>query len=114
MKRIMILYASVGGGHFRAADGIKKYIDETYPGEYNVELIDGLNYVSKTVDKIVIKSYVNMARYSPKTWSKIYKMGEEKHSVSSLSNGMQHLLSKNLQFSSYCYHPASLAAMSPS
>ncbi len=96
MKKIMILYASVGGGHFRAADGIKKYIDSTYPNEFNVELIDGLNYVSKTVDKLVINSYVNMARYSPKTWSKIYKMGEEKHSLASFSNGMQHLFSVKL------------------
>jgi len=83
-------------GHFRAADGIKKYIDATYPGEYQVDLIDGLNYVSKTVDKIVIKSYVNMARYSPKTWSKIYKMGEEHHSLDGFSNGVQKLLSHKL------------------
>ena len=96
MKKIMILYTSVGGGHFRAADGIKKYIDENFPDQYKVELIDGQNYVSKTVDKIVIKSYVNMARYSPKTWSKIYKMGEENHSLGSFSNGVQKLLSKKL------------------
>ena len=96
MKKIIVLYTSVGGGHYRAADGIKKYIDETYPGEYKVDLIDGQNYVSKTVDKIVIKSYVNMARYSPKTWSKVYKMGEEKHSIASFSNGVQHLLSNKL------------------
>ncbi len=96
MKRIMILYASVGGGHFRAADGIKKYIDDNYPGQYQVDLIDGQNYVSKTVDKIVIKSYVNMARYSPKTWSKIYKKGEESHSLASFSNGVQKLLSNKL------------------
>ena len=84
------------GGHFRAADGIKKYIDEKYPGQYKVDLIDGLNYVSKTVDKIVIKSYVNMARYSPKTWSKIYNMGEEHNSVEGFSNGVQKLLSRKL------------------
>lgn len=96
MKKIMILYASVGGGHYRAADGIKKYIDEKYPNEYEVELIDGLNYVSKTVDKIVIKSYVNMARYSPKIWSKIYKTGEESHSLATFSNGVQNLLSHKL------------------
>lgn len=96
MKRIMVLYTSVGGGHYRAADGIKKYIDEKYPGQYTVDLIDGQNYVSKTVDKIIIKSYVNMARYSPKTWSKIYKMGEENHSLSSFSNGVQNMLSKKL------------------
>lgn len=83
-------------GHFRAAEGIKKYIDVTYPNQYIVELIDGLNYVSKAVDTIVIKSYVNMARYSPKTWSQIYKKGEESHSLASFSNGVQRLLSHKL------------------
>lgn len=93
MKRIMILYASVGGGHFRAADGVKKYIDENYPGKYQVDLIDGLNYVSKTVDDIVIKSYVWMARYSPKMWKKLYEECDEKKFLATFSNGIQKILS---------------------
>ena len=96
MKRIMILYASVGGGHYRAADGVKKYIDEAYPGEYKVDLIDGQKYVSKTVDKIIIKSYVNMARYSPKTWAKMYNRAEKSHSLAGFSNWLQKVLSKKL------------------
>ncbi len=96
MKRVMILYASVGGGHYRAADGVKKYIDENYKDQYQVDLIDGQKYVSKTVDKIIIKSYVNMARYSPKTWAKMYNRAEKSHSLAGFSNWLQKVLSKKL------------------
>ena len=96
MKRILILYASVGGGHFRAADGIKKYIDETYPNQYQVDLVDGLHYVSKVVDKMVISSYVQMARYSPKTWSKMYNSGANGKALSKANSGLQRYLSHKL------------------
>lgn len=96
MKKIMILYASVGGGHFRAADGVRAYIEENYKNKYEVVMVDALNYTNKVIDKIVISSYVNMARYSPKLWSKIYQMGEEHYSVSNFSNAVQKLLSQKL------------------
>ena len=96
MKKIMILYASVGGGHFRAADGVRAYIEETYKDKYEVVMVDALNYTNKVIDKIVISSYVNMARYSPKLWSKIYQMGEEHYTVANFSNAVQKLLSQKL------------------
>ena len=96
MKKIMILYASVGGGHFRAADGVRAYIEETYKDKYEVVMVDALNYVNKMLDKLVITSYINMARYSPKLWSKIYQMGEEHYTVANFSNAVQKLLSKKL------------------
>lgn len=94
-KKIMILYASVGGGHFKAADGIKNYIIENYP-EYKVEMIDALHYTSKVVDKIVIDSYLNMAKYSPKVWGDIYKYSEKQYSVANFSNMVQKMLSQKL------------------
>jgi len=96
MKKIMILYASVGGGHFRAAEGVRDYLEKYFKEECEVKLIDGLNYVNKAVDKIVISSYVNMAKYSPKIWSKMYKIGEEHNSLNQFSNGVQRILSLKL------------------
>ena len=94
-KKIVILYASVGGGHFKVAEAIKNYILTNNP-DCTVEMLDALKYTNKAFDKFVIKSYVNMARYSPKTWSRVYKKGEESHSLASFSNGVQKLLSKKL------------------
>ena len=95
MKKIMILYASVGGGHFKAASAINNYINENYP-DYKTEMIDALRYTNKLVDSVVVKSYVNMARYSPKIWGEIYKFSEKQYSVASFSNAVQKLLSKKL------------------
>ena len=95
MKKIMILYASVGGGHFKAANGINNYINENYP-ECKTELVDALKYTNKLVDKIVVNSYVNMARYSPKMWGEIYKFSEKQYSVANFSNAVQKILSKKL------------------
>lgn len=95
MNKIMILYASVGGGHYKAANGINNYILENYP-DYKTELIDALKYTNKLVDKLVVNSYVNMARYSPKVWGEIYKFSEKQYSVANFSNAVQKLLSKKL------------------
>lgn len=91
----MILYASIGGGHFKAADGIRSYIAENYPND-KVEMIDALHYTSKVVDKIIIDSYLNMVKYSPKTWGEIYKISEKQHSVANFSNMVQKMLSQKL------------------
>ena len=94
-KKIIVLYASVGGGHFKAAEGIKNYISENYKN-CEVQMIDALKYTNKIVDKIVIKSYVNMAKYSPKMWGEIYKFSEKQYSPANFSNAVQMILSNKL------------------
>lgn len=94
-KKIIILYASVGGGHFKAAEGIKNYIVEHYENA-DVEMIDALRYTNKFIDKMIINSYVNMARYSPKMWGDIYKLSEKQYSVANFSNAVQKILSQKL------------------
>ena len=94
-KKIILLYASIGGGHYKAADGIKNYLLKHYP-EHDVEMIDALKYTNKVVDKIVISAYVNMARYSPKFWGEIYSFSEKQYSAVNFSNAVQRVLSIKL------------------
>lgn len=94
-EKIIILYASIGGGHFKAAEGIKNYILSNHKN-CTIEMIDALKYTNKVVDKIVIKSYVNMARYSPKMWGEIYKFSEKQYSAANFSNAVQKILSNKL------------------
>ena len=94
-KKIIVLYTSIGGGHFKAAEGIKNYIAENYK-DCEIQMIDALKYTNKVVDKIVIKSYVNMAKYSPKMWGEIYKFSEKSYSSSTFSNAVQMILSNKL------------------
>lgn len=94
-KKIVILYAAVGGGHFKAAEAVKNYILENKPN-CKVEMLDALKYTNKAIDKIIISSYVNMARYSPKVWGDIYKLSAKQYSVANFSNAVQKLLSLKL------------------
>lgn len=94
-KKIILLYASIGGGHYKAADGVKNYLLENYPN-HEVEMVDALKYTNKVVDKIIITAYVNMARYSPKFWGELYKFSEKQYSTVNFSNAVQKILSKKL------------------
>lgn len=94
-KKVVVLYASIGGGHFKAAEAIKNYILENKP-DCQVEMLDALKYTNKAIDKIIIKSYVNMARYSPELWGDIYKLSAKQYSVANFSNAVQKVLSLKL------------------
>lgn len=94
-KKIMILYASIGGGHFKAASGVKNYILKHYPN-ITVSMVDALKYTNKVVDKIIISAYVNMARYSPKFWGDLYSFSEKQYSAVNFSNAVQKMLSIKL------------------
>ena len=94
-KKIMILYASIGGGHYKAALGIKNYLEANYP-QHHVVMVDAFKYTNKVVDKLVISAYINMARYSPNVWGEIYKFSQRQYSAVNFSNAVQQVLSIKL------------------
>lgn len=71
MKKILIFYASYGGGHLNAAKSIKEYIDNNY-NKCNTELIDCMKYINKPIEKITTAAYREMAKKIPWAWGKIY------------------------------------------
>ena len=71
MKKILIFYASYGGGHLNAAKSIKECIDNNY-NNCETELIDCMKYVNKSIEKITTAAYREMAKKVPWAWGKIY------------------------------------------
>ncbi len=69
--KILIFYASYGGGHLNAAKSINDYIINNYPNN-DVELIDCMKYVNKTIEKLTTAAYREMAKKAPWAWGKIY------------------------------------------
>ena len=61
MKKVLIFYASYGGGHLNAAKSIKECIDTNYPN-YETELIDCMKYINKPIEKITTAAYREMAK----------------------------------------------------
>ena len=71
MKKIIVFYASYGGGHLSAAKSIKNYIDKNYI-DTDTELIDCMKYVNKTFEKVSTTAYSEMAKKLPWAWGKLY------------------------------------------
>lgn len=71
MKKILIFYASYGGGHLNAAKSIYECILENYP-QMEVELIDCMKYVNKTIEKVTTTAYIEAAKKMPIVWGRIY------------------------------------------
>lgn len=84
MKKILIFYASYGGGHLNAAKSIKDYIDLNY-SNYECELIDCMKYVNIPIEKITTAAYREMAKKIPWAWGKIY-MDSQKGPLAHISS----------------------------
>lgn len=71
MKKVLIFYASYGGGHLSAAKSIKQYLDEHYE-DVQTEMIDCVKYINKALDKVTTAAYREMAKKAPWAWEKVY------------------------------------------
>lgn len=71
MQKILIFYASYGGGHLQAAKSIKDYITTNYK-DIDLKLIDCVKYVNKTFEKVTTTAYKQMAKKMPWVWGKLY------------------------------------------
>lgn len=76
MKKILISYASYGGGHLSAAKNVKEYIEKFYP-DYDVILFDCMKYINKVIDKVCGTTYSKITTNIPWFWGKIYYHTQE-------------------------------------
>ena len=76
MKKVLIFYASYGGGHLSAAKSIKQYIDEYYD-DVQTEMIDCVKYINKALDKVTTAAYREMAKKAPWAWEKVYYKSQD-------------------------------------
>ncbi len=74
--KVLIFYASYGGGHLNAAKSINECIKNNYKN-IDTELIDCIKYVNKTVDKITTSAYREMAKKAPWVWGTIYSNSQK-------------------------------------
>lgn len=83
IKKVIVFYASYGGGHLSAARSIKEYIENNYP-QIDSELIDCVKYINKTLEVVTTKAYSEMAKKVPNAWGHIYK-GADSGPISKIS-----------------------------
>lgn len=77
-KKVLIMSASTGGGHNRAAMAIKEELTNKSINGITIdcEIIDSLKIVNGTMDKLISRGYEKSAKYTPKAWGGVYKLTE--------------------------------------
>ena len=65
--KIIIAYASAGGGHLKAAQAIYNYFKEKDPG-LDIKLIDALDYTSSSLRNAYTKGYDLCANHATWVW----------------------------------------------
>lgn len=94
MKKILIFYASYGGGHLSAARSIKEYLEANYP-EVQTNLVDCVKYVNKTLNKLTTTAYNEMAKKMPWAWGKVYS-NSQKGALAKISNTSNKIMALKL------------------
>lgn len=105
--KVLIFYAAYGGGHLSAANGMKEAILKNYP-EYEVEMIDCMEYLNKVINYLTVTSYEVMAKRAPKLWGMTYK-ASRKGIIAKISSATNNMLARktwqtNRKKRSRCYN----------
>lgn len=74
--RVLILSATTGGGHMRAANALKEYILSQNPDAV-IAIEDSLQYVSPFLNKAVTGGYVYMAKNTPTMYGSVYHSADK-------------------------------------
>ena len=77
-KRVLIMSASTGGGHNRAARAIKEELESRTINNMPIkcEIVYSLKLVNNTMDKVISIGYKKSAIYTPKAYGSVYRLSE--------------------------------------
>ena len=78
IKKVLIMSASAGGGHNRAARAIKEELESRTIDNMSIEceIVDSLKLVNNTMDKVISRGYEKSALYTPKAYGSVYRFSE--------------------------------------
>ena len=78
MKKILLVYATAGIGHKKAAMAVKKALDELSPRDVEVTLIDSLDYTNDFFKWSYLQLYLMAVNKLSNIWGFMYYLTDNK------------------------------------
>ncbi|TEB16575.1 Processive diacylglycerol beta-glucosyltransferase [Pelotomaculum sp. FP] len=75
LRKVLILSVSVGAGHMRTAEAIKKACGSLAP-EAEVVILDTFRYANPLLEKVVLGTYMEMLKMTPVLYGYLYRRSE--------------------------------------
>ena len=67
VKKVLIIYATSGSGHLRAAEALGQAFSQNYP-DVEYEFIDFARYSTRLMRNFLIDSYFRITKSTPELW----------------------------------------------
>lgn len=93
--RVLIFSVSIGSGHNSVANALLEKIKEESP-DSQVLIVDTFKYINPILDKVVVGSYMETIRFTPKVWGYLYDQAEEGERLVDMGQILSKLLSPKL------------------
>lgn len=85
-KKVLILSAKVGHGHMSAAHAIEEAIARQYGYDYDVEIIDFVEFLSSTMNAFTKTYYENSVKFAPSMYKLLYESSNKNVQVIKILN----------------------------
>lgn len=69
--RVLVFSATYGAGHVRAAEALIEAIQSKVPSA-DITHVDSMAYISKTLNKVIKNTYIEVIKHTPHLWGKFY------------------------------------------
>lgn len=109
---VLILTASTGGGHNRASNALKSYINDHHP-EVNVDIIDAIEECSSVLNYTVVQGYKALVTLTPGLFGMMYKSSDKKSPLSDTVNIIYQQCAKRLLSTIEKYAPDAIISCHP-
>lgn len=101
---ILIFSVSIGNGHDQVAHTLRnEFIRQD--NSSRVRIINTINYISPLLDKVILDSYLNILRFYPKAWGKIYETTNKFDPIIDVNDIANRLMASKLRKTATNFNP---------
>lgn len=94
--KALIFSVSIGAGHDSAANSLGETLLDLAPGS-EVKIVDTFQYINSVLHKVVVGSYMETLKFTPKVWGYLYDQAEDGERLVDLGQLLSKLLSPKLE-----------------
>lgn len=96
MESVLFFSVSIGAGHDLAARAVIEELSYRYPG-CRTRIVDTFKYVNPVLNKVIVGSYMESLKFSPRIWGYLYEQAEEGEKLIDLNQILSKLISKKTE-----------------
>jgi len=94
--KALIFSVSIGAGHDSVANSLGRSLLDLAPGS-EVKIVDTFQYINSVLHKVVVGSYMETLKFTPKVWGYLYDQAEDGERLVDLGQILSKVLSPKLE-----------------